>query len=71
MAHPSRPQPQEHKRNMILEQENLSVLWPICQRAYTLARSLHHEAAGKPWPKRRVKRKPLPGLYEVSDDSEG
>lgn len=56
---------------MILEQENWWVFGPICQRAYTLARSLHHEAAGKPWPKRRVKRKPLPGLYEVSDDSEG
>jgi hypothetical protein len=56
---------------MILEQANWAVLWPICQRAYTLARSLHHEADGKPWPKRRVKRKPPPGTYDGPAEQDG
>jgi hypothetical protein len=57
---------------MILEDQHwLPVFGPICQRAYTLARSLHHEAAGKPWPKRRVKRKPPPGTYDGPAEQDG
>jgi hypothetical protein len=49
----------------------LPVVGPILHARYSEARRTYLEQTGFPWPKRRVRRKPFPGLIEAQDDSEG